>query len=336
MPNNLTFSTRSKSLILCAATVTLAGLAAVFWPIHNKISGETDIVTVAFSCDGRKILGGTRAGEIFRWDLGTGGTPGSGYAWKSAATNDSVTFNGLAFAPNGKFAVDAGDSLSIISIGSDQLPQRIGKPDLAYGAASVSSDSSRISAASSDEKLWVWRMDEVKEPRDVGPADAGVYGATTFSPDGQRLASAGHILRLVDVASGRELWERPRDSFALLAVAFSPDGKVIATGSQDTSVRLWNAGDGKEITILRGHRDYVDSVAFSPDGKKIASWARDGQLILWDLSVGAPTHKLLGKTAGGTAFSSDGRWIASGAPKNTVKFWSAISGEPADGVFAER
>jgi WD40 repeat protein len=109
-------------------------------------------------------------------------------------------------------------------------------------------------------------------------------------------------------------------------VAFRADGEVVATGSQDTSIRLWDAESGKEIAILRGHEGYVDFVAFSPDGKKIASWGRDGQLFLWDLSVAPPTHRLLAKTTGGAAFSPDGRWIASGGPKKVIELWEASSG----------
>jgi WD40 repeat protein len=123
---------------------------------------------------------------------------------------------------------------------------------------------------------------------------------------------------MIDVESGRELWARSRDNFVFLTVAFRADGEVVATGSQDTSIRLWDAESGKEIAILRGHEGYVDFVAFSPDGEKMASWGRDGQLLLWDLSVAPPTHRLLAKTTGGAAFSPDGRWIASGGRRRSL------------------
>ena len=67
----------------------------------------------------------------------------------------------------------------------------------------------------------------------------------------------------------------------VFSVAFSPDGKTIASGGVDNTVKLWNAADGKEITTLKGHTDYVMSVAFSPDGKTIASASWDSTVKLW-------------------------------------------------------
>ncbi|MDZ8090213.1 MAG: WD40 repeat domain-containing protein, partial [Nostoc sp. DedQUE12b] len=66
-------------------------------------------------------------------------------------------------------------------------------------------------------------------------------------------------------------------------VAFSPDGKTIASASGDKTVKLWNAATGKEIITLNGHSDYVFSVAFSPDGKTIASASADNTVKLWNM-----------------------------------------------------
>jgi hypothetical protein len=65
-------------------------------------------------------------------------------------------------------------------------------------------------------------------------------------------------------------------------VAFSPDGKRLASGASDNAVRLWDAAGGKEIARLEGHKNQVDSVVFSPDGKRLASGAFDNTVRLWD------------------------------------------------------
>src|SRR5207344_32498 len=102
-----------------------------------------------------------------------------------------------------------------------------------------------------------------------------------FSPNGDRIISAGHTLRMLDVKTGKELWRNSRNSYPFLSVSFRHDGNVIVTGSQDTSISIWNAQTGIEIARLKGHNSYVDAVDFGPSGSKLVSWARDGQLFLW-------------------------------------------------------
>src|SRR5437764_980711 len=73
------------------------------------------------------------------------------------------------------------------------------------------------------------------------------------------------------------------------AVAFSPDGKTLATGSSDNTVKLWDLAAMKETATLKGHEDTVNALAFSPDGKKLASAGNDGKVILWDPATGKET-----------------------------------------------
>jgi len=335
MRNNQENSARSKGLLVIGAVGIAGCLVLAFWPYQKSVAGEADIITVAFSADGKELLGGTQGGEAYLWNLGTGQMLGSGYTLKSSKENVPTPFNSLVLAPSGEFVVNAGRIISLINTGSDKDAPAIWSPDCAFGGAAVSPNGSHISAMSSEERLLVWTLRISDKPRDLGRADAGVYGATAFSPDGRRIAAAGHVLRMVDVESGNELWALPRDNYVFLTVAFRPDGKTIATGSQDTSIRLWNSETGKEIAILRGHQGYVDVVAFSPDGEKMVSWARDGQLFLWDLSVAKPSYKSLGKTKGGAAFSPNGRWVASGGPSKLVQLWEASNGEKARELSAD-
>ncbi|MBN1323238.1 MAG: PD40 domain-containing protein [Methanotrichaceae archaeon] len=66
------------------------------------------------------------------------------------------------------------------------------------------------------------------------------------------------------------------------AFAFSPDGRTLASGSRDITVKIWDANTGLELRTLSGHSSWVYSVAFSPDGRTLASGSRDGQVRLWD------------------------------------------------------
>jgi WD40 repeat protein len=334
MENNKEHPARSRAVIAGVAIGIALCLVVALWPVRRKSADDSDIITVACSKDGGTLLGGAREGEYFLWNAGTGQELLSGHVRRSSTEESPAPFNSLALSPDGKFVVYAGATVSVSTASSDQLAPVISRPGYAFGGAAVSPDGLRISAISSGERLLVWELDGPGSPVDLGKADAGVYGATAFSPDGKRIASAGHTLRMVDVESGTELWSTPRDNYVFLCAAFRPDGKVLATGSQDTSIRLWNAENGDELAILRGHQGYVEAVSFSPDGKRIASWARN-DLFVWDLEASEPRPIVMGKTKGGAAFSPDGRWIASGGPRKTVELRDANTGKIVRVMSAE-
>ena len=115
-------------------------------------------------------------------------------------------------------------------------------------------------------------------------------------------------------------------------MAFSPDGTRIVSGSEDNTLRLWDASTGQPIGApLQGHEDAVNSVAFSPDGTRIVSGSEDKTLRLWDASTGQPIGApLQGHEHGVTsvAFSPDGTRIVSGSEDKTLRLWDASTGQP--------
>ncbi|MCU0545746.1 MAG: NACHT domain-containing protein [Oscillatoriaceae cyanobacterium Prado104] len=115
----------------------------------------------------------------------------------------------------------------------------------------------------------------------------------------------------------------------VFAVAFSPDGKLLATCGSDSVVRCWEVTSGREILTCKGHRDWVRSVAFSSDGKTLASSSSDRTVKLWDCSNGECLQTYQGHSnwVGSIAFSPDGKILASCSGDRTVKLWDCRSGE---------
>ncbi len=115
----------------------------------------------------------------------------------------------------------------------------------------------------------------------------------------------------------------------VFSVAFSPDGRHLASGGRDSTIRMWDVVTGKVVRTLQGHTDSVTCVVFHPDGRQLASASEDGTIKLWDAASGRERLTLKGH-AGEVLwirFSPDGRYLASASLEGPIKLWDAASGQ---------
>jgi WD40 repeat protein/serine/threonine protein kinase len=160
-------------------------------------------------------------------------------------------------------------------------------------SVAFSSDGAKLLTASGDTGFTVWSVAQ----------GVKLAGVTVTEPDGGRVpfaaclavtrdlgvaaqAAGGGRIRVIDLASGEERWTAEAADEDVTALAFSSDGKRVASGAGyvESTVRLWDAADGRELARLEGHRTYVRSLVFWPDGKTIASASGDQTIHLWDVS----------------------------------------------------
>ena len=120
--------------------------------------------------------------------------------------------------------------------------------------------------------------------------------------------------------------------------AFSPDGKLIASGGWGKSIKIWDATSGSELMDLTGHEDSVWCVAFSPDGQHLASASADKTVKVWDVESGRELKTLRGHDKGicHVTFSPDGKRIASAERGTAIKIWDAETGSEVTNIQRKR
>jgi WD40 repeat protein/serine/threonine protein kinase len=161
-----------------------------------------------------------------------------------------------------------------------------------------------------------------------------------ISPDGQRVASCGlgplsilGELNLWDAANGRRIARLggPLGGHLgpVVCLAFSPDGKRLASAGLDRVIHIWDVQTQKSIGVMRGHGGFILSLAFHPDGSRLASAGMDQTARVWDVASGEEKLCYRGHSANVScvAFSPDGHRLASWGMDNLVRIWDARSGE---------
>jgi RNA polymerase sigma factor (sigma-70 family) len=300
-------------------------------------------IGVAFSPDGKKLVGCSWEAAVRVWDVATGKEEGA-----AAAGGHTSWVTALAVAPDGNTLVSASTDSSVIvwdMVRRRQVRRLTGHTDRVASVA-VSPDGRVVATGARDKTARLW---DVATGRELKKIEAGglVHGLA-FSPDGKRLASCsgndtydgwapevpGHNATVWDVATGKPAFRLEGHDGGVKSVAWSHDGKTLATGGNDTTVRLWDAGSGKELHRLQGNTKPVESVVFSPDDRRVAAAGQDGILRVWRTDgEGKPTA--LGADNGrlvGVAFSPDGRCLVTanrwpGAAKSALIVFDVLTGK---------
>jgi WD40 repeat protein/predicted Ser/Thr protein kinase len=329
---------------------------------HNgeicSLQHQAQVWTTAFSPDGKVLATGDDAGQLTVWDaathqhlaavkahekciwqvafspdgrkLATASGDWTVKLWDSATLLEIATLGGhtgkvhaVAFSPDGKRVASGGEDAAA-RFWDVETGRQVMKVDTATGLRSL--------AFSPDGKMLavgavLWDATTGKKLRGLyGKAGAGV-DAVKFSPDGRLFAfPVGNAVSMRDVSSGEEMAVFKGHTGPVRSLAFSADGKMLATGSQDRTVRIWDMAAKAAINVSKGHEGEIWSVSFSPDSRTLATSSDDFTARLWDLTAGSDVTHLNTNHRAMVAFSPDGQMLATARRGSIVSVWDARNG----------
>jgi len=292
---------------------------------------------LAVSRDGRLVAGANSDG-ISLWDLATRKKVAS--IARPPKSSAQVRF--LDFNPDGKtLAAAYEDGTAIIwdiAAGKESLTIQTGKPYkpnllAVFCPLCYSPDGGRLATSDWTGAVSQWNAQSGALIR-AQPASFDESRCVQFSPDGKTLATGdGSSVVLLAARTGMATKELIGHNGTINSIAFGQGGKLLASGSDDKTAKLWETATGKNIATYGGHTGPVLSVSLSPDGKFVASRSADRSVKLWDVATGTSTRPLDG-IFGCIAFSPDSRVLAAGTTHNVVRLLDIGSGAETD--FGER
>ncbi|MGE5374875.1 MAG: helix-turn-helix domain-containing protein, partial [Bacteroidota bacterium] len=292
-------------------------------PVRDLRGQVAAITAMAVSRDGKYLASGALDGSVLLWDLASGDPVRTLEGHTQAVEN-------LSFSPDGKWLVTAGDdaALKIWDVSSGALLKNYADlGDIVLGAT-FSPDGKQLSFSDGTLHMWEWSDRNSLSNQELFTIPGAV--PDSFSPDGSRLAGyVGNDIKIWDAVSGRELLTLTGHRNWVMGLAFSPDGRTLASTSKDGSVKVWSLAPGGElITVASPVAAPGTRVAFSPDGKQFLTNGGGGTGILWDTETGARRLRVSGHEAEvlNVAFSPDGNYFATGGLDRKFILWKAVDG----------
>ncbi len=288
---------------------------------------ENNINDLVFSPDS-KTLAMAHAEEILLWDTGTG-------QQHAVLSGHTGIIKAITFIPDSGRLVSASSDRTIRTwdVLTGQHKSVGGVKLNSYWDAVFSPDGKTLAIDhANSQRIELWETETGQFLRTF--RTAGRVDAVAFSRDGRRLASSSgwpdYLIELWDTRTGEAFTIFTQHTWIIDALAFSPDGKTLISGSWNDTIKAWSVETGGSRVTLRGHLGWVGVVAFSPDGSTLASGSSNHAIQLWNMKSQQSYTTLEAHPFAfhvwGLTFSADGQLLVSGSTEE-VLIWGARTGE---------
>jgi len=300
----LAFTPDGKTLISGGGEPGKAGELKL-WDVNTEklkqaLDGHRELVTaLAVTADGRTLASGSGVydkkserwveGEIKTWNLKTGELIATWHGHTKLIT-------ALAFLPDGKTLISASEDRDILlwDVEQGQETRKLKGQSGSITSLAVTADGKFLASASSDRTVRIWDLTTFK-PGPLLKGHSGPVVAVAFANDGKTLVSTGGVydldmgkwlsgeVKVWDMPGGAERATFKKHTDEVSAVALTPDGQAMITGSWDTRLMLWDLVTKQERTTILGHSSRVTAVALAQEGKLLASGSADRTVKLWQV-----------------------------------------------------